>query len=139
MNQQTVLAKTKKGAAEIETRQYKLDQRMRALLLVINGKLTIRELVSNYARLGDIPEMLRQLVGLGFVGEAKPATVRPDLAALVLEMLGPEAIAIAKEIERCNSTEELRAYFDSHREMFDNAMIKPRAQAFWAKVNSLIQ
>ncbi|HEX9810618.1 MAG TPA: hypothetical protein VGA88_00825 [Burkholderiales bacterium] len=58
MNQQSVLAKTKKGAEEIETRQFKLDQRMRALLLVVNGKVTVRDLVANYARLGDVPEML---------------------------------------------------------------------------------
>lgn len=140
MNQQSVLAKTRKGAEEIETRQYKLDQRMRALLLVVNGKVTVRELMANYARLGNVPEMLQQLASLGFVGEVKPAgEIRPELASLVFEVLGPEAMAIAQEIEKCESVADLRAYFKSRREMFDQAIIKSRAEAFWAKVNSLLQ
>lgn len=139
MNQQSVLAKTKKGAEEIETRQFKLDQRMRALLLVVNGKVTVRDLVANYARLGDVPEMLRQLTALGFVGEVSDSPARPELASLVMETLGPEAIDIAKEIEQCSSADELRTYFSSRREMFNRAMIKPRAQAFWKKVDELLK
>ena len=139
MNQQSVLAKTKKGADEIETRQFKLDQRMRALLLVVNGKVTVRDLVANYARLGNVPEMLHQLTALGFVGEVSASSVRPELASLVLETLGPEAIEIAKEIEQCESDADLRKYFASRREMFDRAMIKPRAEKFWEKVNKLLQ
>ena len=139
MNPQSVLAKTKKGADEIETRQFKLDQRMRALLLVVNGKVTVKDLVANYARLGDVPEMLRQLTALGFVGELTPATVQPELAALVLETLGPEAMSIAQEIEQCESLTDLRAYFSSRREMFEKAMIKPRAAQFWKKVEALLK
>lgn len=139
MNPQSVLAKTKKGADEIETRQFKLDQRMRALLLVVNGKVTVKDLVANYARLGDVPEMLRQLTALGFVGEVTPATVQPELATLVLETLGPEAMSIAQEIEQCESLAELRAYFSSRREMFEKAMIKPRAAQFWKKVEALLK
>lgn len=139
VNQQSVLAKTKKGAEEIETRQFKLDQRMRALLLVVNGKVTVRDLVANYARLGNVPEMLRQLTALGFVGEVTATNVQPEIAALVLETLGPEAMSIAQEVEQCESVADLRAYFESRREMFDRAMIKPRAEAFWKKVNKLLQ
>lgn len=138
MNQQSVLAKTKKGAEEIETRQFKLDQRMRALLLVVNGKVTVRDLVASYARLGDVPEMLRQLTALGFVGEVSASPARPELASLVIETLGPEAMDIAKEIEQCKSSDELHAYFTSRREMFNRAMIKPRADAFWKKVGELL-
>lgn len=139
MNQQSVLAKTKKGADEIETRQFKLDQRMRALLLVVNGKVRVRDLVANFARLGDVPEMLRQLTALGFVEEVSATNVQPELASLVLEALGPEAMSIAQEIEQCETLVDLRAYFSSRREMFDRAMIKPRADAFWKKINRLLQ
>lgn len=139
MNQQSVLGKTKKGAEEIETRQFKLDQRMRALLLVVNGKVRVRDLVANFARLGDVPEMLRQLTALGFVEEVSATNVQPELAALVLETLGPESMSIAQEIEQCETIADLRAYFASRREMFDRAMIKPRADAFWKRVNKLLQ
>ena len=139
MNQQSVLAKTKKGADEIETRQFKLDQRMRALLLVVNGKVKVSDLVANFARLGNVPEMLRQLTALGFVEEVSATNVQPELASVVLETLGPEAMSIAQEIEQCETLADLRAYFSSRREMFDRAMIKPRADAFWKKVNRLLQ
>lgn len=139
MNQQSVLEKTKRGAEEIETRQFKLDQRMRALLLVVNGKAPVGELIKNYARLGDVPAMLQQLLALGFIGEVRSASARQALASLVLEALGPEAMAIAEEIEKCESVADLRAYFGARREMFDRALIKSRAQAFWAKVKDLLQ
>jgi len=139
VNPQSILAKTRKGAEEIETRQFKLDQRMRALLLVVNGKVSVRDLVANYARLGDVPEMLRQLTALGFVGETTPTTVQPELSALVLEALGPEAMSIAQQVEQCKSLSELRDYFSSRRDMFDKAMVKPRAVQFWKKVDELLK
>ena len=40
MDPKSVLSKTSKGREEIETRKHKLDQRMRMLLITVNGKHT---------------------------------------------------------------------------------------------------
>ena len=37
MEPKTVLSKTDKGREEIETRKYKLDQSLRAVLITVNG------------------------------------------------------------------------------------------------------
>ena len=100
-----------------------------------DGSRPRRELRASGRRTGNA----RQLTALGFVGEVSASPARPELASLVIETLGPEAMDIAKEIEQCKSSDELHAYFTSRREMFNRAMIKPRADAFWKRVGELLQ
>jgi hypothetical protein len=73
MKPDSVLAKTDKGAREIETRENKLDHRLRALLIMINGKATAAELAKKFEQVGDILPMLDQLAAQGFVAEAGAA------------------------------------------------------------------
>ena len=147
MNLQSTLMKTEKGTEEIETRKYKLDARTRALLLVVNGKVTAGDLVKNYDRLGDVPAMLKQLAKAGFIkaldeeGAASGTSAKDvtrELVALIYDVLGPEATPIAAEVESRKTVEQLRAYLNSRREMFNAAMTKPRAEQFWAKVADLL-
>jgi hypothetical protein len=70
MGPNSVLAKTDKGNREIETRENKLDHRLRALLIMVNGKATTAELAKKFEQLGDITPMLSQLVSQGFIVEA---------------------------------------------------------------------
>ena len=49
-----VLSKTPKGREEVETRQHKLEQKLRMLLITANGKLSARELAAQFAKSGDI-------------------------------------------------------------------------------------
>src|SRR5688572_24766435 len=79
MNPDSVLAKTDKGTREIETRENKLDHRLRALLIMVNGKATAAELAKKFEQVGDILPMLDQLVAQGFVAE--PGAVASPAAA----------------------------------------------------------
>ena len=138
----TVLTKTPKGREEIETRQYKLEQKARMLLITVNGKLTVRDLVAQFAKSGDATPLLDQLLKDGFVEQALDPAARlkrakTELVAVIADALGPDGDDIAMKIEAAKTLEDLRAYLESRRGMLDNALGKVRAPNFWTKVNSL--
>jgi hypothetical protein len=60
-NLHAVLQKTEKGVEEVETRRHKLDQRLRNILIVVNGKATGAELVQKFQQIGDMTPVLEQL------------------------------------------------------------------------------
>ena len=141
MNLQITLVKTDKGVDEIETRRNKLDHRLRAILLVINGNVTVAELTKNFARFGDVPSMLKQLAKLGLVAEAAGGNVeaaRRELAAWIMDALGPQSLPIAAEIEKCKSKQALRTWLESRRDMFDLSLHKSKISEFWGRVDSLV-
>ena len=70
MNLQAVLQKTEKGVAEVQTRQHKLEQKLRNLLIVVNGKATAAELVKQFEQIGDVAPLLEQLLAAEFIREA---------------------------------------------------------------------
>lgn len=70
MNLQAVLQKTEKGVAEVQTRQHKLEQKLRNLLIVVNGKATAGELVKQFEQIGDVAPLLEQLLAGEFIREA---------------------------------------------------------------------
>jgi hypothetical protein len=143
MDPKTVLSKTDKGREEIETRKYKLDQRLRAVLITVNGKLTAGELVRQFSQATDINAQLEKLLRDGFVqqplddsGRLKQA--RAGISALISAALGPDGDSIALKVENAKSMEELRAYLDSRRDMLDGALGKEKAAAFWSKIAALL-
>jgi hypothetical protein len=161
MDPNSVLAKTDKGAREIETRENKLDHRLRALLIMVNGKASVAELAKKFEQIGDITPMLGQLIAQGFVsagGAAAPAAApgpggaaaRPvaggpapglgDLKRAQVELcmhlrtvLGPDADILTGKIEACRTIAELRDYFSTQRETLDQWLGKSKSAAFWAK------
>lgn len=140
MNQQTLFTKTEKGVEEIETRKYKLDHRMRALLLVINGSNTVGTLMRDFARFGDVPAMLKQLQRDGFIkSEAPVDEVRRDVASTIYEALGPDSNRITQEVENCKSLGELKRYVAARRELFEKLLDKPRADLLWNKLTALLE
>ena len=162
MNPDRVLAKTAKGAREIETRENKLDHRLRALLIMVNGKATAGELAKKFEQIGDIGPMLDQLVAQGFAAEAgaaaaaaAPPRARPstgpaagpgDLKRAQVELcmhlrnvLGPDADLITAKIEACRTLDELRAYFEAQRGTLDEWLGKSKSAAFWSKAEPYLK
>lgn len=167
MKPDSVLAKTGKGAREIETRENKLDHRLRALLIMVNGKATAAELAKKFEQVGDILPMLDQLAAQGFVAEAGAAGAAPALPAApaapqrptgapvpglgdlkrakaelcmhLRNVLGPDADAITGKIEACRTLDELRAYFASQRETLSEWLGKSKSAAFWAKADPYLR
>jgi hypothetical protein len=143
MDQNTVLSKSAKGKEEIDTRKYKLDQRLRSVLITVNGKLTVGELATQFAQMADINAVLDKLLREGFVQEpvadagARLKQAQSELTALIAASLGPAGDDIAMKIEGTKTIEELRSYLESHRAGLDGALGKANAAAFGAKAAAL--
>ena len=72
MNPDSVLVKTPRGVDEIETRRNKLEQKLRALLLMVNGTATAREITAKFGGLGNMETLLNRLEMEGYIKEAPP-------------------------------------------------------------------
>lgn len=145
MNLQAVLQKTEKGVAEVQTRQHKLEQKLRNLLIVVNGKATAAELVKQFEQIGDVAPLLEQLLAGEFIREAHGAAaaggefneIRIQLSQLLTDALGPPGDAIVMQFEQCKSADEARAFVDSHRPILER-VVGPRGAAFLAKAKALL-
>jgi len=145
MNLNAVLSKTAKGAEEIETRKHKLAQRLRTLLIVVNGKAPVSELVAKFESIGDVTPLLEQLVADGFIAEARAAApaggnfpaARAQLARAMLDALGPDGDSITEKIEACQSAQELKNYIDTKRAILEAALGR-RGDKFWKLAKDLL-
>jgi hypothetical protein len=141
MNLQSILQKTEKGVAEVQTRQHKLEQKLRTLLIVVNGKATAAELVKQFEQIGDVAPMLEQLLAAGFIEAVAPAAdfreIRIRLAQALTDALGPAGDPIVMRLEACKSPDEARAFIASQRDMLEK-VVGPRGAAFLAKAKELL-
>ena len=67
MDSDTVLAKTGKGAEELAQRSGAVPQKLRAILIMVDGKTQWGELLNRYSGLPEFSEHLVWLVNNGFV------------------------------------------------------------------------
>ena len=156
MSPDSVLSKTQKGAREIETRENKLDHRLRALLIMVNGRATAAELAKKFEQIGDVSPMLQQLAAQGFIEAAGgapaaaaspaasggPADLKQVQVALCVQLrnlLGPDADVVTAKIEACRSLAEVRTYLGENREMLSDWLGKGKGAQFWAKADPLLR
>lgn len=146
MKLQSVFVKTEKGVDEIETRRAKLDHRLRALLLVVNGKTSVEQLMKDFDRYGDVSAMLQQLEREGLITEgsvrrdaAAFETIRADVAAEIHATFGPSGDEIAEKVEECRSVAELRTFMQNKRPIFQAALGGAKAAQFSAKIETLLR
>jgi hypothetical protein len=141
MNLQAVLQKTEKGVEEVKTRAHKLEQRLRMLLIVVNGKATGADLAQQFESIGDITPMLEQLVAQGFVRESAGAAdfkdIRIRLSQALTDAMGPAGDAIVMQLQECRDLEALRAFVEGRREMLQGAYGK-RLDKFVALSKALL-
>lgn len=128
----TLLAlKTPKGHEEIRSRAHGLSQKLRTLLIMVDGKSTVGELLGRFPGVAEIQSNLRQLIELGFVqvaaGQAAAAPAAPQasptpapaagetrekalsgLVRMVIEAIGPDADLVTGQLEKART----RAEFD---------------------------
>jgi len=125
MNRQAVLQKTEKGVEEIKTRVHKLEQRLRMLLIVVNGKATGADLVTQFASLGDITPMIEQLIAQGFVREAAGASdfkdIRVRLSQALTDAMGPAGDTIVMQLQSCKDLAAMREFVETHLERLQGA------------------
>jgi hypothetical protein len=115
MNQSLVLAKTAKGLDELKSRTHGLPQKLRSLLIVVDGAATAGELMERFASLADVEANLQTLIDQGFIeGKARPAPPKDatprapqetreealsHLTHVLHEAMGPAADPLAMRLE----------------------------------------
>lgn len=148
----TVFARTDKGAEEIEKRTYHLPIRLRTLLLLINGSDPVARILEKAAGIGNGMQMLDELRTQGFIREARgsaaaPAAGAPDTRfrgivqatnAWVHDMLGPDGDQIAEKLENIHTAAELQQFLQSHRELLEMAAGKRRSEEFFQRVSAAL-
>ena len=81
INRQAVFRKSNEGVEAVATRQRGLPHRLRATLIMVDGKRTFEELAPLVSMLGDAEELLGELQALGLVESASDRAAAPAAAA----------------------------------------------------------
>ena len=98
MNNDWILAKTSAGLEEVATRGRRVPTRLRTVLIIVDGRRSVKHLSESAAALGNIREALAELRDMGLVApvessaHATPA-VEPASRASVSPAARPQAVA----------------------------------------------
>jgi hypothetical protein len=84
-----VYHKSAKGTEAIATRQHGLTPKLRSMLIMVDGKHSIEELVHLSQMLGNTEELLGQLLDQGFIEPGTTVTTAPAPLVSAPAALGP--------------------------------------------------
>lgn len=155
----TAYRKTPKGFSEIETRANRLTPRLRALLIVVDGRRTAEELRALVG--AELTASLQGLLDGGYIEAleiAGPATSPPQAAARVApapaaaplsaqdlqtirqaavralnDLMGPQAESVAIKMERARDSIELAALIEVAAKLVASARGANAAAQFRAR------
>jgi hypothetical protein len=133
MDSGQIVIKTALGADEVKSRSRKLPQRLRTMLVMIDGSMNVAQLQAAAATLGVPSDFLDELQRQGFVapkgaGERIPDTVSDAQSSdvdrfrvaqrfmndTVVDALGFRAFFFTLKLERCFNLADLRALLDDY-------------------------
>lgn len=138
MDQHTVLLKTNKGDAEVSTRQFKLSQRLRAMLIVVDGNSSMNDLLEKFPQIETIEEDITDLQLNGFIRPAADFTKQcKELSHLLTDILGPNADYLTMQLEGCKTLGALHLLIDEKRPMLESAL-GARGKVFWDKLAEIV-
>jgi hypothetical protein len=75
MDPTIVLAKTDKGIEELRDRRYGLPQRLRSVLVVVDGRQSVGALLGRFGEVSGVRVALARLLDQGFVAVSNPNAV----------------------------------------------------------------
>lgn len=152
-----VYGKTAKGQEEISTRSYKLPQKQRLVLILVDGKLSVGQHQEKAGPLGDVVAILDELERGGFIARQgggppaaaaapAPAAAAPaagaglplkditrNLNKLIHDYLGPDGDMFTEKIEKCRTREEVLSYYASVQVALREILGKRRAEELYVK------
>jgi hypothetical protein len=148
-----IYEKTAKGAEEIQTRKFKLPQKLRTALIVVDGKKN-RQVILN--QFGDVGTVLDELEQQGFIVGKIAATgvaaLSPEelqkrvemgknfMANTVQDALGmtPPALSFNDSVKHCRSLEELQEKLEPYAELITSSKGKKTADAYRDEMHNLL-
>jgi hypothetical protein len=161
MDVNAIYVKTEKGEEEIRSRAYKLAQRLRTILIMVDGTTTGGGLAQKAKTLGVPDDFMEQLLEGGFVAprttesqaQSPAATpfvpmgaeeltnfiaVQKFMNATVSDALGFRGLPMVLKIERASSREELRALVEELTEKLNKALGPLRAKGIVDQLHGLL-
>jgi hypothetical protein len=165
MRDNDILVKTAAGQQEISLKQRKLTPRARSLLIMIHGAETVAELSRSMQSLGNVAEILNELVAQGLVttvaggaqppenAQPLPATTSPDTAPPVLQVKqllnetvvaslgilgGLTAFRFTLKLEHCYTADELRGIFPEFQRVVGKAKSVEFADRILRRADALL-
>jgi hypothetical protein len=75
MDRTMVLAKTDKGIEELRDRMHGLPQRLRSVLVVVDGRQSVGALLDRFGEVSGVPVTLARLLDQGFVAVSSSEAV----------------------------------------------------------------
>jgi hypothetical protein len=143
MPMSTTYRKTPKGQAEVETRANRLPPRLRAALILVDGRRSeddIVKLVSN-----DAAEVLRGLLDDGYVelvevaAPARPPTVAQRPAAPAAVASAPELLSMAPSVIAATKRDAVRVLTEQIGPMAEGLALKIERAANAAELQGLLE
>lgn len=158
MDRSAIVAKTPKGEEEIQSRKYGLDRNLRYVLILIDGKTSVQQLVDEKgAALPDVPGSLQTLAEQGFIsiggvsmsGADETCTVPKDqdipaikaaLIAIANEVLGADAGKIVSKLEAApDNPEGLQEVVNSCKKLVRLLIDEKKADALMARCSTVLK
>jgi hypothetical protein len=159
MDRTAQLAKTAKGVEELKSRTHGLAQKLRSLLIMVDGASTAGDLLARFGGIPDVDAGLQALVDQGFVevrGAAPVAAAAPPAAAtaprastaaaprtrqeamsaltrMLHDAIGPDADVLTGRLEKARTRAEFIAAVERCTDTLEALAGKARAQAFDAR------
>lgn len=118
MNMNALVVKTAKGEDEIQRRNHGLDRNLRYVLILVDGKSSIQQILRKGHGLPDIEASLRNLAEQGFIqvdGDvagntasrvSDPAAAKMELIGIAKEVLGADAAKVIGKLEAAPNSKE---------------------------------
>jgi hypothetical protein len=155
MDSQIIFQKTAAGQEEVAARTHKELIRYRTVLILIDGKASVEQLVTMAGKLCNVPEALEQLRAAGLIEAVKSVAV-PQAAAsstasaapnketlqkinrALYDAIGPAADDLCMQVEKCRSYPELKQVAEKCSDLVKNIAGKRKADEFSAMTNTLL-
>jgi len=147
-----VYIKTAKGLEEIQSRTYKLSAHLRRLLIMVDGRSTVAELIGRLTALGDIQPALIELEAGGFIAHpgsgsstpsaASPATppefnlgqAKQSIRSILLDAMGPAATYRIECVEAITTPDQLQVELDTLHDLLPKLLPRPQAEQIWRQL-----
>lgn len=160
MNSNDIVIKTAKGVAEVEARSKKLPQRLRTILIMIDGTLTAGQLQDRAVKMGVPPDALDSLRAEGLIefrGTGVPAAAvvaavvtstgsdndrfraaQKFMNDTVVDALGMRAFMFTLKLERCFTREDLKGLVEDYVKAVTKGSGEQVAGVLRMRVNELL-
>lgn len=160
MDPTDVYAKTPDGQDEVATRARQLPARLRSLLIMVDGKRSVGEMLAHHPAAEEARANLAALREAGLIALVpKPAAPAPapapaapakpvisgDVTAIkrfisqaLHDALGPDADLFTARIEATPTLSDVMTQAEKMREVLRSAAGNKKADAFWEKLNGML-